>query len=237
VKEVHPFLRTAVHSVSRRFFTQLQFTEISLPSHTSYKIEGVRSFKVAPGMYLRYTPEPDAWIHSEGLHQFFWIGSIFRNNTPSPWHSNEFSMVACYARSKTTTTMVSVFFALLREIEQTLEGHALSKAPLRYATYAEFNSGFDRKHNGWVVVTEYPKEQSFYDQMSAAGNTLRYGIYFIHEGKAALIASGGTVGENMNKKMKIREFKLPKDSLNDRIASLRIGVERLITLYELTEKD
>lgn len=236
MKEVHPLLRTAAVSTIRRFLIERQYTELALPATTQYRIDGVKAFKLGPKAHLRYTAEPDIWLAGEGFEQFFWVGSVFRNEKNDPLSGNEFTMAAVYAKHHTTTQMVSLLFQLLRELEQSISMPYLTREPLRYATYKEFSSkSFDRKQDGWVVVTEMPKEKSFYDQESALGNTMRFTAYFLRGGKAIEMASGGTVGENQNRKMRINNHHVPKDIYNERLIGLRLGVERLLLVYDSHE--
>lgn len=234
VKEVHPLLLTAALSVTRRFLVHRQFSELALPATTQYKIEGVKSYKLAPGKHMRYTAEPDIWLYGEHFDHFFWVGPCFRMGKADPLTGNEFTMVSWYARHKTTSQAVQQFFSLLREWETHLKVPALSKLPLRYRTHKEFVASSEDEYAGWTVVTEFPKNKSFYDEELASGNTSRFGVYLTLGGDTIAVASGGTVGENQNPKMRIRH-RIPSDAFKDRLLGIRLGVERLLLLYEKAE--
>ena len=92
------------------------------------------------------------------------------------------------------------------------------------------------KHKKYLlVVTDYPLEESFYDKKSNSdGETTKFEIYFINEGKAIELAVGGNLGENFNKKKFIKdEYKfVSKKALSKNFIGFGFGVERLIYLYK-----
>ena len=65
----------------RDFLKRQDYFEHHLYSTLSYKIENTDTFEIKKNLYLRYNPEPDIWQVGMRQDKFFWIGSMFRNET------------------------------------------------------------------------------------------------------------------------------------------------------------
>ena len=216
------------------------FFEHHLYSMTNYRIEDTEYFKIEDESYLRFNPEPEIWIIGEKYDKFFWIGSLFRKEKKlTPVHKKEFTVVDIYLREKDQKDMISFFFKILGQIEKYLGLHNLSKLPIEYVKYGQFKNERLNKHKRyWIVVTNYPIEESFYDKENKLKDeTTKFEIYFVNEGNTIELAVGGNLGENLNKKKFIKyETKfVNKKALTKNFVGFGFGVERLIYIYRNTK--
>jgi len=100
-------------------------------------------------------------------------------------------------------------------------------------SYSNFHKNkFKKGEKHWLVVTEYPIMESFYDK-TFKDNTNKFEVFFVSDGKAIEIASAGIVGSNMNKKMSAKNAdKLSDKNIFDKeFIGFGLGIERLILLY------
>src|SRR3989344_3456471 len=98
----------------RSFLILNNFFEHHLYSTTPYKIENTETFKLKDSLFLRYNPEPDIWSVREKYNNFFWIGSMFRNERKlTPLHRNEFTVVDIYMENKEMSDVLKLFNLLL----------------------------------------------------------------------------------------------------------------------------
>jgi aspartyl/asparaginyl-tRNA synthetase len=214
------------------------FFEHHLYSTIDYKIENTDTFKVKDQLYLRYNPEPDIWQVGDKHNKFFWIGSMFRNEKKlSKVHRYEFTVLDIYLKQGTMKILIETFLSLLRDLEKTLRLPILSDKEVRYISYDEFhNSKKKFKGNFWLVLTDYPTYESFYDTPGKDRNhSNKFEIFYMKNGVPLEIAACGELGENLNK---INYIKGAKKLLNKKIADKKFigfgfGLERLAHLYNL----
>ncbi len=216
------------------------FFEHHLYSTTNYKIEGTECFKVEDETYLRFNPEPEIWLIGDKYDKFFWIGNLFRKEKKlTPIHKKEFIVVDIYLKEKDRKDMVSLFFKILEYIEKSLNLQNISKLPIENISYSQFkNENLNKHEQYWLVVADYPIEESFYDKENKLKNgTTKFEIYFINEGNAVELAVGGNLGENLNKKRFIRNGDkfVNKKIFSRNFIGFGFGVERLIYVYKNTK--
>jgi len=61
----------------------------------------------------------------------------------------------------------------------------------------------------WLIVTDYPINESFYDAKGRDGGlTSKFEIFFVDEGNCIEIAACGNLGENLNKRPLFRSLLL-----------------------------
>lgn len=219
------------------------FFEHHLYSTIPYKIEKTDCFKVKKGLYLRYNPEPDIWQVGFQHDNFFWIGSMFRDEKRvSQLHRNEFTVVDIYQAQGSMASVVGRFIEILEVLEQKLELTSISKLNVEYITYSEFADGHHDKSEGnhWLVVTDYPTEESFYDAKGIdEKHTQKFEIFFIENGKPTEIAACGKLGPNLNKRNFIKDgggfLEASLDQKN--FTGFGFGLERLIQIYDRLRSD
>jgi len=214
------------------------FFEHHLYSTQKYKIENTDTFKVKNGLFLRYNPEPDIWQVGEKYDRFFWIGSMFRNEKRlSKFHRNEFTVIDIYFPHGTMKMVVAKFLSLLKALETGLHLQPLSKLPVRYLSHEEFaKQKALLRSSFWMVVTDYPVSESFYDTKGKNRlHTNKFEIFYVHNGVSLEIAACGKLGENINK---INYIKGAKKLLNKKVAKKEFigfgfGLERIAYTYKL----
>jgi hypothetical protein len=214
------------------------FFEHHLYSTLNYKIENTDTFKIKENLYLRYNPEPDIWQVGMKHDNFFWIGSMFRDEKElSNLHRNEFTVVDIYQSKGQMKDVVDKFLELLHVLEKNLDLSSLSHLDVRYITHDEFNKINKKELTGkyWLVVTDYLTEESFYDEGGADGShTQKFEIFFVSDGDCTEIAACGKLGNNLNNKNFITTDTgfLNENLLNKRFIGFGFGLERLIKIYE-----
>lgn len=218
----------------RRVLVEEGFFEHTLYSCVPYSVENAPCFRVREKLFLRYGTEPEVWRAGERFSKFFWIGSLYRKEaTLTPLHRYEFKLVDVYLRGGSLREIVHLFTELLRHVERNQALQKLSRLEVARVPYVDFQKGRYRKDKRyWLVVTRYPVRESFYDQPLNRG-THKFEVFFVNDGKAVEIASGGIVGPNINRSMYIKSGDAPADrNIFDRkFIGLGVGIERLILLY------
>ena len=213
------------------------YFDYHLYSTTKYRIENTDTFKVKDDLYLRYNPEPDIWQVGSVHDKFFWIGSMFRDEKKiDKLHSNEFTVVDIYQSHGTMEQVVDKYLEILRTLEKELKLPNLSLLEVDHISHKEFSKLGKGKSNDkhWLVVTEYPTRESFYDlQGEYTENTLKFEIFYVDGDRVIEIAACGNLGENLNITNYISgeaDF-LNKDILQKKFIGFGIGLERLVSLY------
>jgi|SRR3989344_4802251 len=237
IKEINLVKLSAHINAFRDYFLHNDFFEQTLYSTVPYVVTNTDSFKLKDNLFLRYFPEPEIWVAQEQSEKFFWIGSLFRDEKEiTKIHNYEFKIVDFYIKDSSMEKIVAVFFESLRFIESSLSLSGLSKLETIFITHDDFNAGkFDHVGKRWLVVTNYPKEESFYDAVSEDKKTTsKFEIMFINAGEITEIAAAGVIGENLNKTKIIIDTKtiFQENIFTKNFIGLGFGVERLIYLYE-----
>jgi aspartyl/asparaginyl-tRNA synthetase len=154
----------------------------------------------------------------------------------TPIHKKEFTVVDIYLREANRSIMVHFFIELLKQIEKELDLQNLSKLPVEYVKHSIFkNEKLNRHKLYWLIVTDYPTNESFYDKGNNSNNeTTKFEIYFVNEGNAVELAVGGNLDENLNKNKFVKEENkfVNKKALDKKFIGFGFGVERLIYLYK-----
>lgn len=240
IKEINLLRISEYINVCRDYFSKNNFFEQTLYSSVPYAVTNTDSFQLKNNLFLRYFPEPEIWVAQETSDKFFWIGSLFRNEKEiTKIHNYEFKIVDFYIKDASTKEIVNLFFELLRSIEKTLGLAGLSKLEIIFITYENFNAGkFDHSGKHWLIVTDYPKEESFYDAISENQKTTsKFEIMFVNSGEITEIATAGIIGKNLNPTRTIintdDSFGFSENVYAKNFIGLGFGVERLIYLYEL----
>ena len=201
--------------------------------------ETTDTFNIDKEVYLRYNPEPEIWTVGSIYDKFFWIGSLFRKEKKlSPIHKKEFTVVDIYIKDYNRENIISFFFKMLEHIEQELNLPLLSKFPIEYIDHSELEKYKSKNKKYWLIVKDYPMEESFYDEKNEIDNrTKKFEIYFVNNGDKAELAVGGNLDKNLNPRKLIKgeaQF-INKEALNKRFIGFGFGVERLIYLYKNIE--
>lgn len=219
-------------NVIRGFLLKKKFFEHHLYSTTDYKIENTKSFGLGNGLFLRYNPEPDIWTAGSEHDSFFWIGSMFRDDDRSSLHKKEFTVVDIYLKNKAMRDVVDFFLAILKNMESSLKLKSLSKLPTRYISHAEFNQMPATDERFWAIVTNYPVDESFYDEREGTA-TKKFEIFFVDGEEKVEIAACGVLGDNLNKSMFVKEKSriVDKKIAEKKFIGFGFGIERLIYLY------
>jgi elongation factor P--beta-lysine ligase len=182
-------------------------------------------------LYLRVNPEPDVWQIASEHKNFFWVGSMFRDEKKlGPNHKYEFKVVDIYQKGNIEDVR-SLFFEILNNLENNLNIGYLSKKfiDIKYHVGVE-NAEIDE---GWVFLTNYPIDESFYDPISEDGiSTKKFEIFYKRGGEVLEVAACGELGDNLNKKRFIDDTSfINKKSFDDGLVGFGIGIERLMSLY------
>ncbi|MBU6500743.1 MAG: hypothetical protein KGJ89_03220 [Patescibacteria group bacterium] len=224
-------------NVLREELMRRGFFEQHLYSMINYRIENTDSFKVRNKLYLRYNPEPDIWRAGEQYNKFFWIGSMFRDEkSPSRFHLREFTVIDIYLKGGTVKSVIKTFLHLLTILEKKLYLPRLSKLKIKYVRYddlvllkrSDFNDRF------WLVLTDYPTEESFYDTRGKDEvHTSKFEIFYVNNGKLLEIAACGRLGKNLNRVNYIRGVKslIGGKLISKRFMGFGFGLERLVHIY------
>jgi len=237
IKEINLCKLSAYINAFRDYFLHNDFFEQTLYSTVPYIVTNTDSFQLKNDLFLRHFPEPEIWGAQEQSEKFFWIGSLFRNEKEiTKIHTYEFKLIDFYIKGSSMEKIVDVFFESLRSIENSLGLNGLSKLETIFIKYDDFNAGkFNHDRKCWLVVTNYPKEESFYDAASEDKKTTsKFEIMFINAGEITEIVAAGVVGENLNKTKVITDTKtiFQENIFTKNFIGLGFGVERLIYLYE-----
>ena len=224
-------------NAARKFLLTKGFFEHHLYSTLNYKIENTATFEIEKGRFLRYNPEPDIWTAGERYDKFFWIGSMFRDEPKvSSLHKKEFTVIDTYILGGMNEA-VDLFMQIIGEIELELNLSRLSKLPIKYVRHRDFGRGELEDGRYWLVVTDYPIVESFYDLPSehSADETKKFEIYFVYNKQSIEIAACGNLGENLNKKNFIKNaHKIVNHKVLDKgFVGFGFGIERLIHLYQI----
>ena len=210
IKEINLIKLSAYINAFRDYFLRNDFFEQTLYSTVPYVVTNTDSFKLKNNLFLRYFPEPGIWATQEQPKNFFWIGSLFRDEKEiTKIHSYEFKIVDFYIKDSSMEKIVNVFFESLRFIENSLGLNGLSKLETIFITHDNFNADkFDRTGKHWLIVTNYPKEESFYDAISEDKKTTsKFEIMFVKDGEVTEVAAAGVIGENLNRTKVIIDIK------------------------------
>lgn len=233
IKEIGTLELSKYINVFRQFLVKIHFFEHTLYSATPYKVEGVESFSLKNNLFLRYGTEPEIWSIGEHFDRFFWIGSLFRDEkTATEIHKDEFKVLDFYIKRGSRQAAVNLFLRLLNEAEKNLRLPELSKLKVRRVSYEDFSGGrFEKAEKYWLIVTNYPVEESFYDASRESG-TEKFEIMFVSFDKVVEIATGGLVSDNLNKEMYIKkDQRLINKKLFRKFIGLGFGIERLMFAY------
>lgn len=240
IKEINLLRISEYINVCRDYFSKNNFFEQTLYSTVPYAVTNTDSFQLKNNLFLRHFPEPEIWIAQEKSDKFFWIGSLFRNEKEiTKIHNYEFKIVDFYVKDASTKEIVNLFFELLCSIEKSLSLTGLSKLEITFITFEDFSAGkFVRTGKHWLVVTNYPKEESFYDAISEDQKTTsKFEIMFVNSGEVTEIAAAGVIGKNLNEVRTIidanNSLGFSENVYAKNFIGLGFGVERLIYLYEL----
>jgi elongation factor P--beta-lysine ligase len=188
---------------------------------------------------LRYNPEPDIWQVGIKHNNFFWIGSMFRNEGKlSDLHQYEFTVVDIYQSNGKMNNVVQKFIELLKNLEKELNLRNLSDLEIKYMTHEEFVEIDKKKVNTkhWLIVIDYPAEESFYDTKEKDSDTTsKFEIFFAGKNGYVEVAACGNLGQNLNDKNFIPDKPdlLNKELLDKKFIGFGIGLERLIFLYDM----
>lgn len=237
ITQVDPVKLSMTINSLRSHLSKRGFFEHHLYSTQNYRIENVPQFKLNKGLYLRYNPEPDIWQIGDRFDKFFWIGSMYRNEKKlSRIHKYEFTVLDTYLRNGDMKSVAKNFLELLKTLERDLDlGYKLSQFPVEYVKYAEFDKiKFTKSDNFWYIVTDYPKNESFYDQLKkGVPETEKFEIYCVKDGEEVEIAACGVLGKNHNAEMFIKngEKYLSNTILKKKFIGFGVGLERLLYLY------
>lgn len=222
----------------REHLLKQDFFEHHLYSTLNYKIENTDTFELKENLYLRYNPEPDIWQVGSRYDKFFWIGSMFRDEKEiSNLHRNEFTVIDIYQSRGTMDDVVKKYTELLKVLEEKLKLPNLSGLEVRYMTHEEFGKTDKKKLDGkyWLVVTDYPVHESFYDAKGIdVDHTQKFEIFFIDEGESIEIVACGKLGVNLNEINHISrgENFINQELIEKGFIGFGFGLERLVSLYK-----
>jgi lysyl-tRNA synthetase class II len=223
-------LSLAINTI-RKFLLNNAFFETHLYSTLNYKIENTSTFQLKDKLFLRYNPEPDIWQIGEKHNKFFWIGSMFRDEPKlSPLHSYEFTVVDIYEIGD-KESVKKRFIEILNYLEKELSLKPLSKKIVEVDYKDKFNN--IKEKECWILVNEYPAEESFYDTKLKNERTKKFEFFYKNGDSIIETVACGELGENANSRHYVKDEKnIVKSSLfNKKFIGFGIGIERLLFLY------
>lgn len=228
-------LSLAIKSI-RYFLFEKNFFETHLYSMINYKIENTRTFQLRENVFLRYNPEPDIWKIGQKYDNFFWIGSIFRDEPLlSEIHSYEFTLVDIYEIGNKENVKKRLI-ELLTRLENDLNLKPLSRKIIEI----DYNDEKDliQEKECWILVKNYPNNKSFYDKSLDNKRTEKFEFFYKNNSSITEIVACGKLGENINSNKYIKnENKIVlKEPLNKGFIGFGIGLERLLLLYSIKQK-
>ncbi|MEK6961295.1 MAG: hypothetical protein AABX47_09060 [Nanoarchaeota archaeon] len=228
-------LSRAINSI-RKFLLNQNFFEVHLYSTTNYKIENTNFFQLKDDLFLRFNPEPDIWQAGLNHNKFFWIGSMFRNEPKlSIFHSFEFSVADIYEMGDKGTVKKKLI-AIIKQLEKDLRLKPLSKKVI----VIDYNDSMESvsERECWILVDNYPKEESFYDTSIGDGRTKKFEFFYKNNDEIIEIVACGELGENANPKnfIKNKDAIVQKEPLKKGFVGFGIGIERLMALYSMRQK-
>lgn len=238
IKDINLVELSKYISAFRGFFAGQGYFEQALYSTVPYAVTNTDTFKVKEGLFLRHYPEPEIWAAAKEADKFFWIDSLYRNeNAIDKIHNYEFKVVDFYIKNATPQEIIGVFLEALNQLEQKMSLPSLSKKGVKYITYDNFEKGlYDRTGTYWLAITDYPKNESFYDApLGGRQVTSKFELMFAAPGEITEIAAAGIIGENMNSVRRIEnspDLKFSEEVYAENFMGLGFGVERLIYLYK-----
>ena len=140
-----------------------------------------------------------------------------------------------YQAQGTMDMVIKKYIDILKIIEEKQKLPALSGLEIRYMTHKDFSVSDKNALNGkyWLVVTDYPINESFYDVGRNNDLTSKFEIFFVEDGNCTEIAACGNLGDNLNQNNFISNGQtfINKDLVGKGFIGFGIGLERLIGLY------
>lgn len=221
----------------RGFLIKEGFFEHHLYSLVPYRITNTDTYKIDDSLYLRYNPEPDIWQAGTSYDQFFWIGSMFRNEPKlDRLHKKEFTVADIYKTHGSVEWVQNCFIALLKECELRLEPrNTLSSLPFVTTRFHKFNKKTLKINQPcWLLIQDYPDSESFYDQAKKAKITRKFEIFYLDSNLLVEVAACGMVGKNTSPTQHITPIQnvITKDILKQKLMGFGLGIERVMLLFE-----
>ena len=155
---------------------------------------------------------------------------MFRNETRlSPVHSYEFTVVDIYEPGH-KETVKKKFLTLLTQLEKDLSLRPLSKKIIEIDHSTQIKTVKEKEC--WVLVNNYPREESFYDVAGSKGRTKKFELFYKNDEHVIEIVACGELGKNVNPLHYIKNDAVVKRPvLHKGFVGFGIGIERLLLLY------
>lgn len=221
----------------RAFFLRKGFHELTLYNTSHFEITNTNQIRISTNDFLRNTTEPDIWnLGVQEYDKFFCITSLFRNeDLSSPIHKNEFKILDFYIKNSSEQSMLSVAFDALNFLELQLSLPALSKLAIESCSFEDFSTSSSYRTPSILKVQNYPVEESFYDAVDSDDGKIMKGEFFFLGGEKPIEFSVfGKVGENINSKNRIEDFKFKVPNIEGlNLFGMCFGIERTIMCYDL----
>jgi aspartyl/asparaginyl-tRNA synthetase len=161
---------------------------------------------------------------------------MFRNEPKlSPLHSYEFTVADIYEVGD-KENVKKKFIAILKQLEKDLRLRPLSKEFVEINYNDSFNNISEKEC--WILVNNYPREESFYDVDNENGTTKKFELFYKNNKKVIEIVACGELGENVNPNnfIKNKDSIVQKEPLKKGFVGFGIGIERLLLLYSTRQK-
>lgn len=229
-KEIIPFINSA-----RQFLLNSYFKEFILPIYTSYSISNIEQIKTETEKTLRTTTEPEIWLIAEDSMKFFCITSLFRReNKESKLHKEEFRIIDFYKKQSTKDEILEIGIQMLENFEQQNNLRFLSKLNMIEIEHENFEKACKNILTPTIVnVTNYPVEESFYDEVNPeTGKTYKGELFYIDDEHEIEFSVYGKVANNRNPVNKLIENS-NIESYPDNLFGMCFGFERIILVYKI----
>nr|VFJ63611.1 MAG: tRNA synthetases class II (D, K and N) [Candidatus Kentron sp. FW] len=220
----------------RKFLYSRNFFEKHLYGFSG-KITGTFPISTDKGV-LRVSPEPDVWIVPKDISQFFFLGSLFRNEEVDDQHYYEFTTADLYIRGGNAGRLIQLFWELIQTLTECALISDISKLEVSAVSFNAFSQSkivSENETEKWVLVTHYPIEDSFYDAMLDQNVTQKSELFYLIPGHPPVeLASLGRVGKNQNPNIKSDNPNLELEQyISEEIFGFCFGIERLLLVSQL----
>lgn len=236
IKTIDTFVISNFVNCIREYFLRNNFYEVTLYDTTKYSVTNTSQIKTETGDLLRYNTEPEIWQMGVDYDKFFCITSLFRNeDLSSLLHKNEFKVVDFYIKNSNETKIFSIFYELLKYLEEHLYLPILSGLRLHPCDFEDFkNNNVTSKGNSIYKVENYPIEESFYDAIDdATGKSKKGELFFLGDKNVIEFSVFGQVDENKNPLNVVEKFNLTEPNIKSlNLFGMCLGIERTILCYE-----
>jgi len=208
LNDVSPIDLAKSSAAIRRYFSALQFDEVTLGPFDAYPIDyGGEVIDVAGVGQLRFNTEPEIWTARGDSKRFFSISDLFRRESEiNLLRRVNFIIVDFYQPGSGVEELLGVFGELLKHLQR--HGYVGRLADLK-SSVGEYDPvedapRLDSPDTGWVVTRGYDAAHSFFE-VDDSGASTRNELFLVTPWGHLEIGAMGIAGWNRNPAYALRD--------------------------------